>query len=375
MKLAIVDTYYGAFLRRHFAQSGAGVGSYADQLAGLLARNFGTSDFYSRHLRGLGVEAIDLIANSTELQLQWAAEAELARWRCGLPVPSQAFRLPLVGPLIAHLSLHLRILQQQITRARPDVLYVQDMHFVPPTMLRALRPHVRMIVGQIASPLPPDPFVAPYDLILTSFPHFVERLRAAGKRAEYFRIGFDPRVLDELGPVQADLPLTFVGGIGRHHRNVLPLFDLLARQTDIRFFGYGAERLDRHSPVRARHHGEVWGMDMYRTLARSQVTVNRHINVAENFANNMRLYEATGVGALLMTDQKDNLGELFKIDEEVVTYGTPAEAVDKIRHLNARPELRRSIARAGQARTLREHTYPQRMVELVAILDRHLRLA
>ena len=52
---------------------------------------------------------------------------------------------------------------------------------------------------------------------------------------------------------------------------------------------------------------EVWGLDMYRALARSKITINRHINVAENNANNMRLFEATGTGSLLITDRKDNL--------------------------------------------------------------------
>ena len=40
---------------------------------------------------------------------------------------------------------------------------------------------------------------------------------------------------------------------------------------------------------------------MYNILSRSKISFNRHINVAENNANNMRLYEATGMGSLLLT--------------------------------------------------------------------------
>ena len=134
----------------------------------------------------------------------------------------------------------------------------------------------------------------------------------------------------------------------------------------------GADSLDADSPIRARHHGEVWGLDMYRALARSRITLNRHINVAENYANNMRLYEATGVGALLLTDRKDNLGELFEIGKEVVAYSSSEEAAELIRYYLAHPDEAQAIARAGQARTLREHTYRQRMEELVPILQRHL---
>ena len=43
----------------------------------------------------------------------------------------------------------------------------------------------------------------------------------------------------------------------------------------------------------------------------------------------MRLFEATGSGACLVTDWKENLGELFEPDVEVVTYRSVAECVKK----------------------------------------------
>jgi spore maturation protein CgeB len=144
------------------------------------------------------------------------------------------------------------------------------------------------------------------------------------------------------------------------------------RETPIEFYGYGAGTLDRGSPIVARHHGEVWGMDMYRALASSRMTLNRHIGVAENNANNMRLYEATGVGTLLITDQKDNLGELFEPGKELVTYRSKEEAAELIRYYLEHPGEAEDIARAGKKRTLSEHTYEQRMIELNAILKRHM---
>jgi hypothetical protein len=46
---------------------------------------------------------------------------------------------------------------------------------------------------------------------------------------------------------------------------------------------------------------------MNEILAHSQVTLNRQIEAAEGSANNMRLFEATGVGAMLVTDDGKNL--------------------------------------------------------------------
>jgi spore maturation protein CgeB len=94
--------------------------------------------------------------------------------------------------------------------------------------------------------------------------------------------------------------------------------------------------------------------------------------VAENNANNMRLFEATGVGALLITDNKDNLGELFEVGKEVVSYSTPEEASELICYYLNHPDEAAAIARAGQERTLKEHTYENRIKELIPVLERYL---
>jgi spore maturation protein CgeB len=86
----------------------------------------------------------------------------------------------------------------------------------------------------------------------------------------------------------------------------------------------------------------------------------------------MRLYEATGVGAMLLTDRKDNLHELFEIDKEVVSYSSKEEAAELVRYYLDHPEESQKIAQAGQARTLRDHTYEKRMSELVSILQGHI---
>lgn len=373
MKILIVDTYYAAFLACFYArQEELANADYQTQLQALLDACFGTSDFYSRHLNALGCETQDLVVNCVPLQQAWAKANNVPLYQLALKVPHRLFRVPILGKFLAGLPGLMDVAIAQIKATKPDVLYCQDLSFFPVEVLRELKQHVRLIVGQIACPLPPESFLKGYDLILTSFPHFVDRLRALGVKSEYFRIGCDERVLSLLGDVNKDIGFSFVGGISRHHGGAIPLLEYLAEQTDMRVFGYGVESLPPSSPIRQRHDGEVWGMDMYRALARSRITLNRHISVAENYANNMRLYEATGVGAMLLTDRKDNLHELFDIGREVVAYSSKEEAAELVRHYLDYPEEAERIAKAGQARTLREHTYAQRMQELVPILKRNL---
>ena len=78
----------------------------------------------------------------------------------------------------------------------------------------------------------------------------------------------------------------------------------------------------------------------------------------------MRLFEATGVGTCLLTDWKQNLSEIFAPDLEVTTYKTAEECVDKVKWLLDHPKERKAIAEAGQARTLKEHTFEQRAAQM-----------
>jgi spore maturation protein CgeB len=373
MRVAILDTYYPGFLESVYqVDPGLAERSYESQKERLLKGAFGTSDFYSRHLRELGCDVQDFIVNCAQLQTSWARENRVRYSNIALSVPHRAKRFPFISSILSRLPGLVEIAVQQICQMSPDVLYCQDLWFLPPSALDRIRASVGIVVGQIASPLPGAPYLRSYDLVMTSFPHFVPRLRAIGVNSEYFRIGFDESILSRVGVLERDIPVSFVGGISRHHGQALPMLEYLARSTPIKFFGYGAGNLRRGSPIAASHQGEVWGLDMYRALARSRITLNRHINVAENYSNNMRLYEATGVGTLLITDRKDNLGELFDVGREVVAYSGPEEAAELIRHYISHPHEASEIARAGQARTLYEHTYQHRMTELLPILEKYL---
>ena len=333
---------------------------------------FGTSDAYSYHLRSLGWDAQEIIANSLLLQSAWAHEHDVRLSKRLATVPHSALsRVPGLRSVSRLLpSLH-RVLEAQVEAARPDVIYFQDLNFAPPQLLERFRRHAKMVVGQIASPLPPAPVLRSYDLIFSSLPNQVEQIRSLGVPSEFLAIGFDERVLDEITVEERDLPLTFVGGVSRHHSATLPLLSKLSEPpSDLQIFGYGGDQLPTN--LQALHQGESWGADMYRVLLRSQITLNRHIDVAEGFANNMRLFEATGCGALLVTDKAKNLQRYFS-DDEVLSYSNPADARDYIRWAQHEPERAREMADRAQRRTLTEHSYLHRMEDLSRSLLRHMR--
>lgn len=112
----------------------------------------------------------------------------------------------------------------------------------------------------------------------------------------------------------------------------------------------------------------IYGLRMYQTIRDSQVTLNIHADSSDRYASNMRLFEVTGAGGCLLTDWKPNLGEIFQIDEEVVSFRSAGECVEKARWLLEHPVEAAAIARAGQKRTLNEHTYINRAQQLRDIL-------
>ena len=364
MKLLIVDTYYSRFLDHLYAQTpGLQTRPYAKQWRLLMDQCFGTADFYSEGLRPLGYDAHEIVANCDALQRRWARQHAAHLWAT----------YPLYRLRGRRKDWYMAVLKAQVDKLRPDVLYVQDLNWMDTALLQAVRRKGRLIVGQTACALRADIDCRQYDLIISSFPHYVERFRQQGLKCEYLRFAFDPRVLNLLGPVSPGKALVFVGSYSTTtHANGGQLLEQVASRVSVDFWGYGAESLPATSLVHQSYHGEAWGLQMYRILAASRIGLNRHSDVSGRFANNMRLFEATGVGTLLLTDWKDDLNEMFKVGKEVIAYRTPQECAELITFYLEHENERRAIARAGQERTLRDHTYQQRMKELVDIVRRHL---
>jgi spore maturation protein CgeB len=111
-----------------------------------------------------------------------------------------------------------------------------------------------------------------------------------------------------------------------------------------------------------------WGLDMFETMAQSYITVNYNVDVEPDYIGNMRIYEATGCGALLLTNDGLNMPELFE-DDEVLKYNTLEEAVELIDYYLEHREEGEMIAANGQKRTLTDHTYEQRMATTAGILE------
>lgn len=372
MRILVLNTDYSTFLEAHYAaHPWLMEATYDDQMVARNATLFGSADFYSRNLRALGCEAWDVHANNTTMQRTWARENGVSTgeaWENLRDLPKR-----LVPGRFRRKSLpnwQLRVLADQIEHYRPEVILNHDMYTIPGRFLARFGRRARLIVGQIAAPFTTALDTRGYDLILSSLPNFVRHFRELGLPAELHRLAFDPLVLERVGEQKRDIPVLFVGSLFRTHGARVAILEHLCRRLDIQVWASGAEWLPEDSPIRPRLRGNAWGIDMYHLLARARVSVNHHIDAAGQFANNLRLFEATGMGALLVTDARKNLDELFSVGSEIDAYSDPVDCVARVEAALDDDDRRGAVAGAGQQRTLSCHDYRTRMGELVTILEK-----
>jgi spore maturation protein CgeB len=372
LRLLIVDHDYPPFLAGFYAGRPDLAGANLEvQRSALAAAFFGETTFQVQALRTLGHEADDVVVNAFPLRKAWAAEHGFdlrveTTWamqrRQGLvPWP---YRRRTTGWMWTSLL-------AQVRSFHPDVVYVQCVDLMPEVVVRELRGEGPFVVGQIAAPLPRWP-VDGFDLMISSLPNYVARFRAAGLDAEWVPLAFEPTMVQAVGPTERDIDVSFVGSLSPHHGDRVALLESVARCTEVAIFSADADQVQRGSRLTSMMRGIAWGIDMYRVLGRSAITINRHIDIAEEYSNNLRLYEATGMGALLVTDAKANLVDLFEPGREVVTYRDADECAEVVEYYRLHAGERAEIAAAGQKRTLGTHTWLDRMTKIAELLEARL---
>lgn len=356
MKILFVDTYYPDVFQHPSLDPKPA--SADDRTAALMGLRFGTSDYYSLAFKARGWDAKDIVVNDPVGAAVWVRSQAAGQFRPTGGLSEIAFR--------------------RIVDEKPDVVYMQDLSFFRPPQLHELKRQTKAVLsGQISCPWAGDQQLKCFDSLFTSFPHYMERIASIGVDVEFLPIAFgmnnDPVFKTLASKVARNREVTFVGGMGGgnspgHWHKGTEVFEHLARNVDeFEWWGYGAENLP-DSILKQICRGPAWGREMYDIYLNSKIVVNRHGEVAEGFSNNMRMFEATGCGALLLTEDSPNIRFYFEPDIECVTYKDADDLLAKVRFYLKNEARRAEIAESGRSRTLVEHTYDARLVSASEIL-------
>jgi spore maturation protein CgeB len=369
--IALIDTYYQEVIRSQgFDGRVPREGTYSENLAELTNFGFGTGGAYVRGLTNAGWRADIVIPNALGLQSKWVSEHSAGPvFRGGWGYGLHLSRLPIVRNMLHNFPHIHKIVLDQMTALKPDVIMVQDLNLIPPGFARALKKVTQLLVGEIASPLPPKPYFIHYDLIVSALPSIVTTARAWGIDSEYIPLGFDPRWATVTPASRRPIEAIFVGSFSRHQPHTTPLLLEAARLIpDLEIYGPASASVLEESGLLPHYRGQAWGKEMFELLGQSKLVLNRHGTIAGDFAVNMRMFETTGAGAVLVTEAKSNLSDLFEPNTEVLAYENPRQAAHLAREILADPLRLDAVAAAGQRRALEHHTYDQRAVALTEIL-------
>lgn len=413
-RLVRVARYYSDYIDQHDS-FGEKTGSYDEQLADILKDGYHWSDFMSQALKKLDVDSTEIIANALPLQKQWIQENQ----------PQQA----------DHSWDEEEIVLLQLEHLDPEVLFMFDWsEKYGPAFIQACKEkckNLKLVVGWCGEAHPTPDFFANHDIILSCAPDTVEFFNQNGCRSKQLHHAFSPAIIEktENASNYDTHSVGFLGSIiygSSFHLSRAELIAELLEDFELLLFGkvstitqskldYGSpfKRMLRKSYAQFGHqlnslgltaltqklpgknviktHSDhikyknlfeklravckppAFGLEMYNTLKSFYICLNAH--GPSQYASNMRMFEATGIGTCLLTDHKQNLTKLFSPDTEVVTYRSYDECQEKIQYLINHSNERDAIASAAQKRVLKEHTFEHRAPLLLDIITQELKQA
>jgi len=368
MRFLIVDSVYSGFLNWLYSERAPGLAGrpFAEQYDAQVNGFFHTAGAWAPALRALGHEVLDVTANNPSMQMRWMLENDLLD---RLKTFSDGL---LFGNFVLQqhqeVDWQTMIVVEQVKRFRPDVLLCANLYMFDDRFLSLVSGHYGKAVGQHAAVMPGNSLQR-YDLIISSLPNQVEAFAAQGIRSELVGLAFDERLLPHLEERGRRHDLAFVGQVSAAHAGRARFLADVARELPVSFWGDAQWPADIDTAaLRIETAPPLWGLPMYQTLKDCRMVLNYHLDAAGEYANNLRLFEATGVGSLLVTDNKRNIRDYFEPGEEIVVFDDAADCVGKVRDLLRDPDRIERMAQAAQRRVLAQHTYHNRVQDLLALI-------
>ena len=256
------------------------------------------------------------------------------------------------------------ILLAQIEEHRTEVFYNTDPMRFGNSFLRRLPGHVRRTIAWRAAPSDGGEFLE-HDVIVNNFPAILDRYRMEGAVAEYLAPAHDPMMDAYAENTERKIDVVFIGGYSRHHRKravMLEAISRLSRELNVAFhldvsrWTQLAEspagligplrQYRRPASVRAVAKPTVFGRELFSVLANARIVINGAIDMAGRDRGNMRVWEALGCKAALVTDD-GNYPVGMVAGEHFLTYRDADEAVSKIRYLHQNETARIASASSG----------------------------
>jgi hypothetical protein len=399
-----VTSFYKDFLDSYYRSNPHVISeSYQEQYRHLMDQGYGYSDYFPRYMeQNYGIPGTELIHNAFHLQNTWARE--------------HGYRL--AGD---------RLLLEQLKFYRPEILFIQDSANFSAAFIQKITEEVRSIkvmIGHCCAPYNNENIRAfrQFDMILSCSEKFLEDFKQLNIRSYLF-----PHAVESsLVASQEEIPepvneIIFIGSLLQrnefHKQRISYLEEILRNQLPLRMYGhleadtgiglrtkqaayllvkllasmhveslYQVKSFQKIGQLTEMPHKSkyssiilknfknqsLFGKEMLGKIAEYAIGFNLHGEVAGDYAANVRMFEVTGAGSLLVTDHKKNIASLYEPDREILTYRNIEECIEKLQWSLSHPVEARAIARAGRNRALRDHSVEKRVDLLHEIIRKEL---
>ncbi len=364
IKVLNICEFYTRYLEDFYCKHQALIyASSKEQSEALLKDGFSAIHLFTPYLDKNKVDSEFFIFNDLPFVIAWCKEMGLE-----FPVSSDlGYEKALVKMVIEHI--------------KPDVLHLGNSIDFDGKFLRLLNYNPKVIVGWRGADVPIGTDWSGYDIIMSGLPKMLDFAETIGaKQGVIFPSGIPEWIVDKIKDIPKSVDVVFAGGINPfQHQERLKFLTSLAEASNQ--YGFSLElylscdpRLKALPKVMIPFlKPPVFGVEMHKALARGRIVVDsrggiglvnrqgiRQVDFAGEDTINMRMFEATAGGSLLLTNNLKNIIRFFEPEREIVTYDNFEDAIKKILYYLKNPTKLEHIANAGKSRCLREYNMTNR---------------
>lgn len=267
-----------------------------------------------------------------------------------------------------------------VLKELPDLIIYVTGQFVPRFPLELIR--TRFPVPQVLI-LTETPYLAElekrmlpfYDAVFANDKCCLEEYRRVNKNTFYLGTAFSTEIYPYKGPVEREFcsDLFFVGSPVPGRAEFLNEICEKLEGVDFKLFVIAGEKFGLHGRVfnflrgRGLKQGEV-----AKYLAGAKIGFNlfrlndqREGLGLEPYSLNPRVYEVMASGALLLTDYRPELEEMFEVGKDLVVFDGVEDFLEKVKYFLNHEEERQGIAKRGQNKVSKSHSYIDRAKQLL----------
>ena len=353
---------------------------YEELLKKIFDQKYSVSNNLTKNFIKKGYECVEVINNINFLQQKWLK-------RYGLKKSNED------------------ILIQQIKFYKPNIIFIANVDLISKIKIDELKKlnYIKLIFCSHCAPIS-EKMIKNFnniDFILTCTEDYKKKiLRATGKPVYLMQHAYSNETVIKYNSRKRDIDVTFIGSLfinkKLHLERIEIIYDLL-KKFDNRFIAinfsnyffihliifimkslfnkdfYKKNLLYKLMFVYFFSNKPIFGTSMFEIFNKSKILVNMHIEDTK-YAGNMRLFEGTGSGCLLLTDKKKDLKKLFKLNNEIVVYKDKDDLITKIKFFLKNNITLSRIAKNGRNKTLKSHNYEKRLNILDKIIKKNLLL-